>query len=114
MSNKKLYTVEPADPNGRWLIPEGSRDPKEWEWIPDTEDIAREETREARCIRWLEEIGSGICLNHIPPDQCLGSDWDEPHWVVCTCGMADPPFSECGGRTICDAIEAAMKEKSDE
>jgi len=56
MSNKKLYTIEPADPNGRWIIPEGSRNPQEWEWIPDAEDI---------------------------------------------------------GRTICDAVEAAMKEKSE-
>jgi len=48
MSNKKLYTIEPADPNGRWIIPEGSRDPQEWEWIPDAEDIARGENNDLK------------------------------------------------------------------
>jgi len=39
--SKTKYTIEPADPDGRWLIPEGSRNPQEWEWIPDAEDIVR-------------------------------------------------------------------------
>jgi len=30
-----LYEVLPADPEGRWLIPLGSADPREWEWLPD-------------------------------------------------------------------------------